>query len=172
MVRKGRAREGGDQRVAKSKTKEKTDAELVLGCMWQMGRGKVWQSRSVAAEEMAWGSVCPSCGTASEEGHGRISYRVYGVDIAHIEDVCGGLLGESMGHEEFIFTISNSLEEFHCFPFLVYGVNSPYVHTHYAQLSLTRSGPGRLLAHRWLLVLLLTVFSVFINFPHLGHMVC
>lgn len=43
------------------------------------------------------------------------------VDISHIEDVCGGhgapkknFLGESMGHEEFIFTISHSLEEFHC----------------------------------------------------------
>lgn len=32
----------------------------------------------VAAEEMAWGSVCPSRGTANEEGHGRISCRVYG----------------------------------------------------------------------------------------------
>lgn len=91
------------------------------------------------------------------------------VDISHIEDVYGGhgapkknFLGESMGHEEFIFAISNSLEEFHCFPFLVYGVNPPYVHTHYAQLSLTRSGPGRLLAHRWLLVITFNCFLCFL----------
>lgn len=42
------------------------------------------------------------------------------MDISHIEDVCEGHAapkktsqGESMGHEEFIFTISSSLEEFH-----------------------------------------------------------
>lgn len=124
-----------------------------------------------------------------EEGHGRISYRVYGVATSLLqtsltqrtsvktmgrlkETSQGRVWGTRSSFSPFLI-LHSFIHLIHCFPFLVQGVSIPHMCTHTTLNSaLPEVGLEGFQLTDGFWVLLLTVFSVFINFPHLGHMVC
>lgn len=97
MVRKGQAREGGDQRK-----RRKQMQNLFWAACGKWGGGKC--DKVGVLQQRKWlGGLCAHPvdsgwgGTWENELQSLWGGYKLVVDMAHIEDVCGGLLGESMG---------------------------------------------------------------------------